>query len=150
MVNDCISRLRLPFGWMHTKRVGGISQTAIGAWKFYDGMTFDRYGMLLTGPMSWNALWADRAARKEYLSSPQWTEFAAVFPLLFDQAEAAWSALYDLKGRHLRSRLTDPDQWARTAAAAKRKHITAKEALAALRRAAVEDLTEMYEKESTK
>lgn len=56
--------------FMHSKRVGNYSQTAIsvagtGTWRFYDGMQLDATGMLISAPKPWTKRVADREARAE-------------------------------------------------------------------------------------
>jgi hypothetical protein len=85
----------------------GISQTTCNGYAYYDGITFDALGNLLTKPRTFEARRINKAESKEFMDGIKTSGFKDMFPLLYATAplEAVqWGQWYK---NH--PDLTDPD-----------------------------------------
>jgi hypothetical protein len=107
------ARMFLPYRLsIYNKVIMGISQTTCNGYAYYDGITFDGEGNLLTKPRTFQAKRINKAESKEFMDGIKTSGFKDMFPLLYATApleEVKWSA------GHMNSPdLTDPehaDNW---------------------------------------
>jgi hypothetical protein len=97
---------------IYNKVIMGISQTTCNGYAYYDGITFDALGNLLTPARTFQAKRINKAESKEFMDGIKTSGFKDMFPLLYATApleEVKWSA------GHMNSPdLTDPehaDNW---------------------------------------
>lgn len=98
---------------IYNKVVMGISQTTCNGYAYYDGITFDALGNLLSERQTFQARRINKAESKEFIDGIKTSGFKDMFPLLYATApldEVKWSA-----GHRNDPDLTDPehaDEWA--------------------------------------
>lgn len=99
---------------LHTHRENGYGNTAIAVrgrtYAFYDGITFDADGQLLSEAQPFKAYRADRDARKRWDADA--AAFKQVFPVLFANPT---SAAGFLTAKAAQDALRDSDRWAQLA-----------------------------------
>jgi hypothetical protein len=92
---------------IYNKVVMGISQTTCNGYAYYDGITFDALGNLLTPARTFEARRINKTESKEFMDGIKTSGFKDMFPLLYATApleEVKWSA-----GHMNKPDLTDPD-----------------------------------------
>jgi hypothetical protein len=89
------------------KVVMGISQTTCNGYAYYDGITFDALGNLLTKPRTFEARRINKAESKEFMDGIKTSGFKDMFPLLY--ATAPLEAVSFIGGFRNTPDLTDPD-----------------------------------------
>jgi hypothetical protein len=108
---------------IYNKVIMGISQTTCNGYAYYDGITFDGEGNLLTKPRTFEARRINKTESKEFMDGIKTSGFKDMFPLLYATApleEVKWSALHMNKPD-----LTDSDHadnWATLVQKAKVDH----------------------------
>ena len=106
-LNDALHHF-IGWGGVGSVRLGGYSQLAFRAqgktYRYYDGMTFDAVGNLLSPAKVFSKQITDREATKEFREDIKESGFQDVFPVLFAAAE--------------------PERWWGTTATALRKFVT--------------------------
>jgi len=89
------ARMFLPYRLsIYNKVVMGISQTTCNGYAYYDGITFDALGNLLTKPKTFQAKRINKAESKEFMDGIKTSGFKDMFPLLYATApleEVEWS-----------------------------------------------------------
>lgn len=97
---------------IYNKVIMGISQTTCNGYAYYDGITFDALGNMLSEPKTFQAKRINKTESKEFMDGIKTSGFKDMFPLLYATApleEVKWSA------GHMNSPdLTDPehaDNW---------------------------------------
>lgn len=104
---------------LHTHRENGYGNTAIAVrgrtYAFYDGITFDADGQLLSEAQPFKAYRADREARKKWDADA--AAFKAVFPMLYAAARSDFSSRPQITPVHCAaSALRTSDEWPSLAA----------------------------------
>ena len=108
---------------IYNKVIMGISQTTCNGYAYYDGITFDGEGNLLSERRTFEARRINKAESKEFLDGIKTSGFKDMFPLLYATApleEVKWSA-----GHMNTPDLTDPDHadnWVNVVQKAKTEH----------------------------
>lgn len=109
---------------IYNKVVMGISQTTCNGYAYYDGITFDGEGNLISEPRTFEARRFNKARSKEFMDGIKTPGFKDMFPLLYATApleKVKWSA-----GHRNTPDLIDPDDaanWAAVVQKAKRGEI---------------------------
>lgn len=114
-----------PFLRVLTHNVFSMSQLCVTsgskAYRYYDGITFDAEGRLVTDPIRFDAMRMDTEASKEFMDDIKTSGFKDMFPVLY--ATATPTTAYDGRRAHaLRARLGHDyhaNEWPEIVAAAK-------------------------------
>lgn len=101
-INDALRRFGNNLAWLYSDRMYGKSQlilfTARGKYAYYDGITLDADGTLLSEPKPFEGIRIDKSATKKLYADMQECGFKDVFKLLHAVAEKLPTAndpLYD-------------------------------------------------------
>lgn len=92
---------------IYNKVIMGISQTACNGYAYYDGITFDGEGNLISEPKTFEAKRINKVESKEFLDGIKTSGFKDMFPLLY--ATAPLEAVSFIGGFRNTPDLTDPD-----------------------------------------
>lgn len=113
-ITDLVSSV----GWMHGVQFRGISQLALGVWRYYDGMELlpSPDGYKPTTLRSYRGRRKDKARTKEFREGIRTSGFDALFPMLYANAtpEDRTFALDNQRVHVSLKTLTDPrwaEQW---------------------------------------
>ena len=92
---------------IYNKVVMGISQTVCNGYAYYDGITFDGEGNLISEPRTFEARRINKVESKEFMDGIKTSGFKGMFPLLY--ATAPLEAVSFIAGFRNTPDLTDPD-----------------------------------------
>lgn len=116
----CITELVSSVGWMHGVQFRGISQLALGVWRYYDGMELlpSPDGYKPTVLQSFRGRRKNKSQTQEFREGMKTSGFNALFPMLYANATSEDRPM-TLDTVRLSEALTDPsvaDQWPRIVA----------------------------------
>ena len=138
----------LGWGDVGSRRLFNYNQMAIRVkgvdYKFYDGMTFDAEGTLLSPSVAFERKRKDKEATTEFRKDIQDSGFAAVWPVLFAAAEPARH--WDMTEQNLLRIVTQEhraNDWPRVAEHFNAHYETHQEALNAIKRVCTQSMNEI-------
>lgn len=119
-MNYALAIADIRVGWMHSVRYKGVSQLALGQWRYYDGMELvpSPDGYKPTVLQSFRGRRKDKEQTKELREGMKASGFDALFPMLYLNATTPDRPLA-MDTVRLSEALTDPsvaDQWPRIVA----------------------------------
>lgn len=92
---------------IYNKVIMGISQTTCNGYAYYDGITFDGEGNLISEPRTFEARRINKVESKEFMDGIKTSGFKDMFPLLY--ATAPLGGVHYIGGFRNTPDLTDPD-----------------------------------------
>jgi hypothetical protein len=119
-MNYALSIADVGVGWLHSVRYKGVSQLALGQWRYYDGMALlpSPDGYKPTVLQSFRGRRKDKSQTQEFRGGMKTSGFNALFPVLYLNATTQDRPM-TLDTVRLSEALTDPslaDQWPRIVA----------------------------------